>query len=90
MGFAPTDIIIAMGALLGVLTAIEHRRGVYAEGDAIPRRLAALVVAGMVAIGIAESVRGFLYLVLMPIGAYKVAQVVAAPFAGWWIRRRGP
>lgn len=89
MGFAPTDIIIAMGALCGVLTAIEHRRGVYAEGDAIARRLAALVMAGMVAIGFAESVRGFLYLVLMPIGAYKVAQVVAAPFLGRLRRKVG-
>lgn len=81
------DLLIGGAFVIGVLVAIE-RAGGAADRDPIGRRLAALaLVAGIAAAG-ADSVRGFLYLLLMPIGAYTVARIITTPIAARYVRRR--
>lgn len=77
-GFFQSDILIAIGAGLGVLLAYEKLRRDRDEDPTIAR-LMMLGFWALVAWDAAESWRGFLYLLLMPIGAYKVAQVLAVP-----------
>lgn len=86
MALTESDIVIVAGAVMGVLRSFERFDPVArdAQGYGWTRILLLAWVAGVAAVQ-ADSVRGFLYLTLMPIGAYQVARVIAAPIAA----RRG-
>jgi hypothetical protein len=81
------DLFIAGGVVIGALVGIERARGA-ADRDPVGRQWAALALVACIAAAGADSARGFLYLLLMPIGGYTAARIVTAPIAARWVRRR--
>ncbi len=83
------DVLMLLTAAFGVATGKDREAGVGWWGET-PGPTKALFVgfAIVLAWSMATSPRGFLYCLLMPIGAYKLAQVVSEPVWAWWRRRR--
>ena len=80
------DLWMLIAAALGVVMAFERL-----DYEPIHYRFfrwAMLIQLALVAATEAESWRGFLYLLFMPIGAYKVARIVAEPVAARWHGQR--
>lgn len=81
-GVLGPDFLMVLAAAIGALIGADRAR-MPAGG-----RLYLLAIAIGLAVDASDSWRGFLYCLLMPLGAYKVAEVLTAP--GWrlWHARR--
>lgn len=79
---APFDVmfLIVAGGAFGVLAARDHARGATADRAALqPQRLALLAIVTAIAAWETATWRGFVVLLLAPLGAYKLAATLAEP-----------
>lgn len=88
---ALSDQALALGAIYGVVTEFDRQsRWIKGEGakpqyyDSNGMRFTLLAVVAVEAYFVANSVRGFAYMLFMPIGVYKVAQLLVRGICLTW------
>lgn len=79
-------IWMILAAIVGIALAFDR-------ADAVRRvsywhlQLILLAQAVLIAAADADSPSSFLYRLMMPIGCYKVARILATPLGDWWQAR---
>jgi hypothetical protein len=81
-----SDMVLIVAAVLGLCLAFE--RFGYREDQRRAFRWMMLAQLLLIAWACSDSWRGFLYMLFMPIGAYKVARIAGEPLAAWWRGRQ--
>ncbi|WP_454888668.1 hypothetical protein [Sphingobium indicum] len=85
---ADTDMFLVASAIVGALVTLDPADTREKARDVIPWAVGMLAIA---ALATAESVRGFFYLLAMPIGLFVAANVAATMLLVLWrvFRDRG-
>lgn len=80
------DVAMMLAAIVGMGLAIEGRD--YTDRERAGFRYGLLLILLTGAASAAETIDGFLFYLFMPIGAYKVAQLVTVAALYGWRRLR--